>query len=289
MSVSTKDKSTIPMRDRRVKFSSTVSRRNRRRKQGIKPSLWPVAYSDIAMASIVLAAITFVFFDQTIAELRKQADPAIIGSFGAITDIGKSQWLLIPSGLVCLLLVFVNWQGLAKRQQVWLSSFLFDAWFLFLSVAGSGIIVLTLKQLFGRARPRHLETLGIDFFDPFRFEASFTSFPSGHSVTIAALATVLVLRFPGLKMLWILMAILIGLSRVMVGAHYPSDVIVGLTLGALFTLFLARFFAAKNIGFTVPIKAAREVNIPRRRIVRGIAPLGIRDIFSLVKRLLGFS
>ncbi len=289
MSASTKEKPNTSMRDRRVKFSSTVSRRNRRRKQGIRPSLWPVAYSDFAMASIVLAGIAFVFFDQIIAELRKQAHPAIIELFGTITDIGESHWILIPSGLACILLVFVNWQGLAKRQQVWLSGFLFDAWFLFLSVAGSGIIVQALKQLFGRARPKHLETLGVEFFEPFRFESSFTSFPSGHSVTIAALAAFLVLRFPGLKMLWILLAALIGLSRIMVGAHYLSDVIAGLALGALFTLFLARLFAVKSLGFTVPINAAREANLPRRRIVRGIAPLGIRDIFSLTKRLVGLS
>ena len=287
--MTTQNKKKTSVLKRRRRFSSAVSARNKRRRPGAKASLWPVLYSDIVLLSIVFATLSFVYLDQMAAERRKLADPAILDFFQMITDIGKSEWILIPSGLLCLLLVFVDWQGLARRQQVWLSGLLFDAWFLFLTIAGSGIIVLTLKQLAGRARPKHLETLGIDYFDPMRFEASFTSFPSGHSVTIAAVATVLVLRLPKFKAVLVILALLIGLSRVMVGAHYPSDVIIGLTLGALFTLFLARMFATKNIGFRVRRNGPIETGLPIRRILRGASPMKLKDMFSLAKRLVGFS
>lgn len=282
-------KNTTKILGRRQNFSKAVATRNNRRRSGTKVSLWPVIYSDIMAISLIMAALLFAFFDRPIAESRNLAPPAVLDFFQLITDIGKSDWILIPSGLFCLLLVFVDWQSLARRQQVWLSGLLFDAWFLFLSVAGSGIIVLTIKQLAGRARPKHLETLGYDFFDPMRFEASFTSFPSGHSVTIAALATVLALRFPKLKIIWIIFALAIGVSRILVGAHYPSDVIVGLMLGALFTLFLARFFANRNFGFTVALQKPNEASIPTRRIIRGALPMKVADYIAVAKRLVGFS
>ncbi len=289
MKLTNNKKPKTPIGQRRKNFSSAVSKRNQRRAQGHQPSLWPVIYTDILIAGIITAALSFLVFDQWVTNHRLLVNSSVIDFFGMITDIGKSEWILVPSGIFCLLMVFVDWQGLARRQQVWLSGLLFDAWFLFLAVAGSGILVLSLKQLAGRARPKHFDTLGYDFFDPLRFESSFTSLPSGHSVTIAAVATVLALRLPKYVSGWIFLALAIGTSRVMVGAHYPSDVIIGLTIGVLFTLFLARMFAARKTGFNIPSHGPYEPTLPTRRIIRGLKPLGLNDILSLTKRLVGFS
>ena len=68
------------------------------------------------------------------------------------------------------------------------------------------------------------------------------SFPSGHTMHAVGFAVVLTQAFPWLGFLLIPFALLTGLSRVVLGLHYPSDVFMGAVLG-LFnaTLFLALF------------------------------------------------
>jgi undecaprenyl-diphosphatase len=68
------------------------------------------------------------------------------------------------------------------------------------------------------------------------------SFPSGHTMHAVAFAAILTQAIPWLGILLIPFALLTGLSRVVLGLHYPSDVFMGAVLG-LFnaTLFLAAF------------------------------------------------
>ena len=70
------------------------------------------------------------------------------------------------------------------------------------------------------------------------------SFPSGHTMHAVAFAALLTQAFPWLGVLLIPFALLTGLSRVVLGLHYPSDVFMGAVLG-LFnaTVFLALFGA----------------------------------------------
>lgn len=58
------------------------------------------------------------------------------------------------------------------------------------------------------------------------------SFPSGHTLHAVAFATLLSTYYPALE--WIVwpFAALVALSRVVLGLHYPSDVVVGAALGA---------------------------------------------------------
>lgn len=64
------------------------------------------------------------------------------------------------------------------------------------------------------------------------------SFPSGHTLHATMAAVVVAQLLPVLAMGFATVAILIGLSRVVLGVHYPSDVLAGATLGAVFASVL---------------------------------------------------
>jgi undecaprenyl-diphosphatase len=64
------------------------------------------------------------------------------------------------------------------------------------------------------------------------------SFPSGHATVSFACATVLALAVPRLRALFYALAVLISLSRVYVGVHYPFDVLAGAVLGVAIAIAL---------------------------------------------------
>ena len=59
------------------------------------------------------------------------------------------------------------------------------------------------------------------------------SFPSGHTMHAAAFSIVVLAYYPGLFWLVVPFATLVGLSRPILGLHYPSDVLAGAALGAM--------------------------------------------------------
>ncbi|QEQ97879.1 phosphatase PAP2 family protein [Neptunomonas concharum] len=89
-------------------------------------------------------------------------------------------------------------------------------------------LYLLLKNTIRRCRPSELA--GVDALiqpsDKF-------SFPSGHSAAAFVFATLLVQFYPQLFFLAYSVAALIGLSRVMLGVHYPSDIVAGAALGVV--------------------------------------------------------
>lgn len=101
--------------------------------------------------------------------------------------------------------------------------------FLLLSLGGGMLLNVLLKLAFARSRPA--------FDDPVVSLASF-SFPSGHaagSTLLYGTLTVLLARqgrWQG-RALWagMVMVVLVGLSRIYLGAHYPSDVLAGVSVG----------------------------------------------------------
>lgn len=90
-----------------------------------------------------------------------------------------------------------------------------------------------LKPLLDAARPPAV--LAADAFQLIGPELKHESFPSGHSVTAGVFFGVLIYyarRLPS-RLLFLLLALLVGMSRVAVGVHWPVDVAAGLGGGAL--------------------------------------------------------
>ena len=85
-----------------------------------------------------------------------------------------------------------------------------------------------LKQRFVRERP-FVRLIGIECFTP---PLDRYSFPSGHTLHAVCFTTVAVAHVPALAILLVPLTALIAASRVVLGLHYPSDVLVGAALGA---------------------------------------------------------
>lgn len=75
----------------------------------------------------------------------------------------------------------------------------------------------------------------------------YDSFPSGHAAFYAALATALTLYHPRTGTLFYLLALVIGVSRIAVGVHYPVDVLAGFAFGVVVTY--ATYHALLTIDF----------------------------------------
>jgi undecaprenyl-diphosphatase len=110
------------------------------------------------------------------------------------------------------------------------------------AVVVADLITIELKKFVDRPRPfvRYAEpkVLVPIPHDP--------SFPSGHSSTSFAAATMLSLAFPGFAPILLLLAAAVAYSRVYVGVHYPIDVIAGAALGALTAIALRLLVAARQ-------------------------------------------
>ncbi|MCL2331633.1 MAG: phosphatase PAP2 family protein [Proteobacteria bacterium] len=103
--------------------------------------------------------------------------------------------------------------------------------FVFFSVLAAGVIVAPLKFAFGRMRPVFLEALDQVGFVPFTNDWAFNGFPSGHAAAGFAGLVMIGLLFPRIKWATWTLAVIIGVSRVFAGDHFPSDVLAGAFIG----------------------------------------------------------
>ena len=135
------------------------------------------------------------------------------------------MWLLSLSGVGGSI-----WIGIAGAMAAWVPRLRPAAWQLLLVVILSQVVVdHGLKPWFARERPFVLDPAS----RVVGYQSRTPSFPSGHSASSFAAATVLTfaIRGRGLVLAWIL-ALGIALSRIYIGVHYPLDVAAGALVGA---------------------------------------------------------
>jgi undecaprenyl-diphosphatase len=203
----------------------------------VKVALW------IGAITLALGSFVAVTRESVVAGNTAAADRALLGWMAArrtpavnafmvgVTTLGSSIFLA-PLIIVTLATLLVR----RDRRGV-----------VHLIVASLGVWALesVTKGLVARARPTEVEPL---------VKVSGFSYPSGHSLATAALCLTIALiaashlRTRAAKVAPIagaaLLVLLVALSRVYLGVHYPSDVLSGISLGTSWALTLAAAVAA---------------------------------------------
>lgn len=183
-------------------------------------SLWIFA----ELAEDILESHTIAFDNAVISCIHSFKSPLLLNFMFIITETGSLVWITTFS----LLTIF--WLWFNKKDKL-------SILFFMITIAGGGLLTYILKFFFHRARP------SIDNL----IDASGFSFPSGHamgSMIFYGFIGYLVIRSERNKMTKVITSIflllfilLIGISRIYLNVHYPSDVIAGFSAG-LFWLIL---------------------------------------------------
>jgi undecaprenyl-diphosphatase len=205
---------------------------------------WP-----FALVTLNLALIGICLLDAPVVSYARHTGSFLKPLGSTVTDFGESGWIITVSLVIAIQAAVAyrlspNLKG--RLQAAFVGQM---AVYIFLCIALSGITANLLKRLIGRARPKLFDELGPFSFDMLHGSARFESFPSGHATTVGALMMAMVLIAPSYRLLFVSMGLWLGFSRVIVGAHYPSDVMAGLGLGAWFSLAIAIAFSAHGLLF----------------------------------------
>lgn len=167
-----------------------------------------------------------------------------------LTDFGKDAYVLAVLAGALLIIVGVSatrrgtaraeWLGLGLRVQ-----------FLFFAVLMPLLAGELIKWAVGRGRPFVGGKANPFNFAPFAGTEAYASFPSGHAVTAFALAFAVAAVWPRLRVALIVYAVLIALSRLVLLAHHPSDVVAGGLIGVVGAMAVRYWFAARRLGFAI--------------------------------------
>lgn len=158
---------------------------------------------------------------------------------------GRSDWALVPLGIAILL----SGTKLSRVPHL-------------ISVAlGGGLLAVIIKLCISRARPHSTDLSVATFtstfhgvFPLFSARSGLQSFPSGHSATAIGVAIALTMLFPRGRWFFGLLAATTAISRIIVHAHFPTDVAAGLMIGA-WSAYAGRY------GFMAPVFAWCERGI----------------------------
>jgi membrane-associated phospholipid phosphatase len=201
-------------------------------------------YERLSLPRILIAAVLtsvlilggIFWFDIPVQQLLRRLDCGFIEFF---TMFGATKFILCASFIVFIFKVWSTGIFSKRADQIvkfimsGRSKILTTSAIVFISTLCAAICTGALKFIIGRYRPVLFETMGATGFEPFSVQDLFHSMPSGHTTATFAALISIGLMFPKIKKYTWTLAILLGLSRIIVGAHYPTDVIFGAFIGMI--------------------------------------------------------
>ena len=244
---------------------------------------WPLGLGTASWWKPVLVAailrVAAAAGDAPVALWAQSWPGPVLQFMNIVTALGLSDWILIPSAilfvLTAALALLVRWR--LMRTVLWQMAGLYA--FIFAGVGLPGLITVILKRIIGRGRPMHLIDTGLFGLEANLLDWTYQSFPSGHATTIFAAAVVMGFMSARLLLPALVVAVVVALSRIALGDHYPSDVVAGASVGIL-GAYLARWLFAQRgwmfvqsadgrIRMRAISSLARLTEIKRRDISRG--------------------
>jgi membrane-associated phospholipid phosphatase len=238
------------------------------------PWPWVSAPRQMAIAAgIGIAVLLFLMVTIDAAAIRGVGHLPrwIVSAFDNITDYGKSGWFLWPLGLLFLALAALPPMVTPFSQRV-LATIMVRVGFLFTAIAAPSLFVTIIKRLIGRARPMVGGSLDPFLYSPFVWRAAYAGMPSGHATTAFAALVAFGTLWPRSRTLWLVYALLIAVSRVVVTAHYPSDVLAGALVGIGGAVLVRHYFAQRRLGFAIgPESTIYQHAGPSLRRIKAVA------------------
>ncbi len=177
---------------------------------------------------LFLIAMSYLFLDKPIA-LWFAAHPEFSksGLAHAITDFGLGWPYFF--GLPLLALALYHHQSFKRLHQVL---------YVWASVCACGLIADVFKVLLSRARPTLYLSKGLYGFQWLELHARYWSFPSGHSSVVFSFSLALALVFQRYRYLFLCYGFIVALSRVVVLAHFLSDIMAAFLLSIFVVLMV---------------------------------------------------
>jgi undecaprenyl-diphosphatase len=228
------------------------------------------------LATVIVVALAVLLLGMTFVDARLSAAVTYlphwaIKFFDTITDYGKSGTVLWPLGLLFVALCALP-PVLPDFQQRVLAAIMVRIGFLFSAVAVPSLFDTIIKRMIGRARPLVTGHFDPFAFSPFIWRADYASLPSGHATSAFAILVAFSTLWPRARTWFLLYAVMIAISRVVLRAHYPTDVAAGALVGIVGALMVRRWFALRRLGFSLtPDGVPHQYPGPSLRRIKAVA------------------
>jgi lipid A 4'-phosphatase len=213
--------------------------------------------------TVLAVILSVLFLDRPVALFFHAQSDELHAVFRFITQFGVSTGYLVGAAVTFIALRIAvrmtRFAAMADRIEAYSALPLF----FFVSVAASGLAVDLVKTIFGRARPKLLFSNGDYYFGWFGTRSDFWSFPSGHTATAVSVALVLSMIWPRYRAIAAIFAALVAASRIIITAHYVSDVVMGAFLAFTIVPYIRFVFAQSGIDLDA---ARRAIPQPRRAL-----------------------